>query len=191
MNLTFGYDVETIRRILRAEGVPLRNDGTPSKFTYSQLMEWHGDGWTARRIADHTGAGIQAVLARMAKAGISPPKVADRLPVTEIVEAYAGGSSLKALATQHSVQLGTIRRLVANNGGTVRTNSRPPAISPLLLANYCRRGYSVQQISDKTGSSRETINRHLKANGLQVAYKQPGHERPAISRIQPPKQAAE
>lgn len=185
LQLTFGFAKPTIRKAILAGGGQLRGDANTPKFSNAQLRAWHRYGWTARRIADNTGADIRTVLKRMAKVGISPVAVPERLPVAEIMDAYVAGSSLKALAALHSVHVSTIRRLIVNNGGVIRTNIRRPRLNPLLLADYCRRGHTVQQISDATGATRETVRVHLKANGLQVANNVPGRERPAIYRISP------
>lgn len=181
IHLKHGYAKPTIRKAIVQAGGELRNDASPAKFSDPQLRAWRRHGWTARRIADHTGAHISRVHKRMDRAGLPVDSVHDRLPTAEIVTAYADGGTLRALATQHDARHETIRRLIVNNGGTIRTNSAPPRIDAQLLADYCRRGLTVRQISDATGATRDTVRVHLKANGLRVADKRPGHERPAIS----------
>lgn len=183
IHLTHGYAKPTIRKTIIAGGGQLRHDASPAKFSDPQLRAWRRFGWTARRIADHTGAHISRVHKRMATLGLLIDNVHDRLPEADITAAYAAGISMRALATQHDAHISTIRRLIVNNGGTVRTNSRPPRIDPEQLADYCRRGLTVRQISDATGATRDTVRVHLKANGLRVADKRPGHERPAISQL--------
>lgn len=183
IHLTFGYAKPTIRKAIIAGGGQLRRDANPAKFSEPQLRAWIRYGWTARRIADHTGADIRSVHKRMAKVGLSPAKVTDRLPAAEITAAYAGGGTLRALATQHDTDHSTIRRIIVNNGGSIRTSSAPPRLDPEQLANYCERGHTVRQISEATGATRDTVRVHLKANGLRVADKRPGHERPAISQL--------
>ncbi|ALV44703.1 hypothetical protein MB46_03430 [Arthrobacter alpinus] len=127
INLAYGYAKPTIHRTIKAAGGELRNDATPAKFSDAQLRAWHRWGRTVQEIADKTGANSRTIYKRMAKAGLRLPEIPERLPSAEIMAAYAGGSSMRALAKQHDAHISTIRRLIVNNGGTIRTNNVPPS----------------------------------------------------------------
>lgn len=55
---------------------------------------------------------------------MTPNKLANA--VTEIVEAYANGVSLKKIADLHSVSTGTVRNLLVAEGVTRRPRGRQP-----------------------------------------------------------------
>ena len=186
-----GYTKPTVRRAVLRDGGQLRGDAVPAKFSDHQLRAWCRYGWTVRRIAEQTGAKQGTVKERLSKIGLRTIKASERLPASEIIEAYMGGDSLRELSTLHDADIRTIRRIIVKHGVSIRTSSQPRSISPQQLAEYCRQGLTVPQISEATGVGRDSIRAYLADNGLQVADRRPGHERAAISQITTPQQATE
>ena len=91
------------------------------------------------------------------------------LPTDEIVKAYKGGASAKALGLQHGCTQGTILRVLREakvpirpRGGTKRVKL-PVA---RVVRQYTEKGLSTTALAQKHGCSASTITRLLESQGV-------------------------
>ncbi|MBT2538686.1 hypothetical protein, partial [Arthrobacter sp. ISL-69] len=84
----------------------------------------------------------------------------------------------RGLAAEYGVDREVIARRIAATG--VAPAQPVPIISPLKLADMCRRGMTVREMHRATGLALKTLRKHLAAAGMQAADKRPGRERAAV-----------
>lgn len=175
---TFGHARTTVRKVLRSSDVQLRDDVCKPKISREELIQRHAEGWTPRQIADSCGAHTATVHQRMAELGLQVTPKIPELPVSQIAAAYEAGQSMAAIARKYGVARETIARRLAKAG---RTPAKPdPVISPLKLADLCRRSMTVMEMHKETGIGVKTLNKHLAASGMRAADKRRGRERAAV-----------
>ena len=164
---TFHHSKVTVRQVLRASTTEIRQ-APQAKVSSEQLRDQHAAGWTPRQIADAAGADIRTIHERMGRLGLAVAKRPIPGPRVDIAAAYEAGQSLSSLADTYGSSRAVIRRLVTQAGTPIRSASNP-LVSPLKLADMCRRGQTVAQISAATGVSRRTLRTYLSEAGLQAA----------------------
>lgn len=147
---------DTIRRLLRRRGEPIRPRGRTLATTpvppKPEVLRLHGQGWPPRDIARQTGEGTAADIARqLRRAGLTPHTRRPLPPPGELAVAYARAGTLRALGRETRISEDRLKDALAAAGVPAGSLRHVPVAGRPEVARLAAAGATPAQIAGQTG----------------------------------------
>ncbi|MEU7149757.1 helix-turn-helix domain-containing protein [Streptomyces sp. NPDC045456] len=180
----FGYSRKVVVRVLKEQGVRIREHTERNKLLVQQALTLTAAGWSCEKIARHLGVSAGTVSYWRRAAGISvgtgpggcPQEVKQRV----IRLAVDRGWSTSKIAAEVGCSETSVRRWVRNSGKEKQTPKPGPKRSDLLFQKVIdlSASASVREIVREVGLSEQTVRRWLREAGLTASPAPPGSRQP-------------
>jgi transposase len=186
INRLTGLAIQTIRRILAANGVEQRPYHTQEEMRLT-IIELHLAGYNATGIARETGVTRQTVLNILKASNVyrRPPNAPRpfalrELPLVEIADRINAGETVYTLAKEFGVTFGGLRKRLEKDG-LIPPQPRRTAktgISPFEFIQAWQESSSLDEVCDRLGVSKKYVAARANAYRRQgVPLKEYGYGR--------------